>query len=304
MNKPNRVANQERRRSFGRKFEVRFTDNLGPWATVEGTAKMPVVMRVWAWCARSLPYGGDFVEVSQADVARRLGCSQPMVSRALKDLRAVGLIEGKQVGRRWRYRQNPLMGWVGTPEEYVDELNRCRAAGPEPGSLEGTRRGPSTAEEKQNVLAFPGAPAGTPIAPPPPSKPEPRANREDLEHLDKLEAKWAAEAEPTHSEADTAWIGETAKSAAEEVAAAKAARLKSQRAAAIRALQEEQEREAQGQTTVSNAMARFGESLMEEAPDAPKDMAEAVDRLNAVAARRKSKGAGQNVLNAPRVRRT
>lgn len=304
MNKPNRVANQERRRSFGRKFEVRFTDNLGPWATVEGTANMPVVMRVWAWCARSLPYGGDFVEISQADVAKRLGCSQPMVSRALKDLRTVGLIEGKQVGRRWRYRQNPLMGWVGTPEEYVDELNRCRAAGPEPGSLEGTRRGPSTAEPKQNVLNFPAAPADMPLKPPPAPKAAPGANREDLAHLDKLEAKWAAETEPTHSEADTAWIGETARSAAEEVAAAKAARLKSQRAAAIRAIQEENEREAQAKAQMTDAMASLGESLMEEAPEAPQDMAEAVDRLNAVAARRKAKGQGQNVLSAPRVRRT
>jgi DNA-binding transcriptional ArsR family regulator len=65
-------------------------------------------------------------ERSVGDLVRRLGLSQPQVSKHLRVLRAVGLVEARDEGRRRIYRLNgrslkPMHDWVRAYERTWQE---------------------------------------------------------------------------------------------------------------------------------------------------------------------------------------
>ena len=65
-------------------------------------------------------------ELSVNDIVRKLGWSQPMVSKHLGVLKQVGLVSERRVGRQRLYRVNaerlrPIYEWVAPFERYWSE---------------------------------------------------------------------------------------------------------------------------------------------------------------------------------------
>ncbi|HKY53544.1 MAG TPA: metalloregulator ArsR/SmtB family transcription factor [Anaerolineales bacterium] len=62
-------------------------------------------------------------ELSVNELVKRLGWTQPMVSKHLKVLKQVGLVSERRMGRRRMYRVNaerlkPIFDWVSPFEQY------------------------------------------------------------------------------------------------------------------------------------------------------------------------------------------
>ncbi len=65
-------------------------------------------------------------ELPVTDLARELGMSQPGASKHLRVLREVGLVQGRQAGKRRLYGLDarglrPVHGWTGGFERFWDE---------------------------------------------------------------------------------------------------------------------------------------------------------------------------------------
>jgi DNA-binding transcriptional ArsR family regulator len=71
-------------------------------------------------------------ERSVTEVVNALGVAQPSISKHLRVLREVGLVEARRDGRQIRYRTNahairPLYEWAGTFERFwKQQLNRIK----------------------------------------------------------------------------------------------------------------------------------------------------------------------------------
>jgi len=68
--------------------------------------------------------GADELSVNQ--IVERLGWTQPMVSKHLRVLKQVGLVEEREAGRQHLYRVNaerlkPIFDWVSPFERYWSE---------------------------------------------------------------------------------------------------------------------------------------------------------------------------------------
>lgn len=66
----------------------------------------------------------NWVNVSQADLARQMGLKPGNFSRAITKLLAEGiLLKGPSVGNRKTYRLDPAYGWKGSAKTHRAELN-------------------------------------------------------------------------------------------------------------------------------------------------------------------------------------
>lgn len=72
----------------------------------------------------------NFIQVSQAELARELGMHRSSFSQAVTKLVAMGaLIKGPRVGRAQTYRLNPTLGWKGSAKSHFGAMQEARAKG-------------------------------------------------------------------------------------------------------------------------------------------------------------------------------
>ena len=72
----------------------------------------------------------NYIQVSQADIARELDMRPSNVSRAIKRLEAVGIIrKGPKVGRSLTYQLHPELGWKGSSKTHFTAREAARQQG-------------------------------------------------------------------------------------------------------------------------------------------------------------------------------
>ncbi len=72
----------------------------------------------------------NYIQVSQADIAKELDMKRPNVSRAIKRLCDLGIIgRGPKVGTAYTYRLHPAAGWKGKPRAHFTALQEAKARG-------------------------------------------------------------------------------------------------------------------------------------------------------------------------------
>lgn len=93
-------------------------------------------------------------ELSVNDMVARLGLAQPVVSKHLKVLREVGLVEVREAGRQRLYRLNgrplePVYQWVkGYERTWVDRFERMDAVLAELMDGESERKGEDSGSDE------------------------------------------------------------------------------------------------------------------------------------------------------------
>lgn len=72
----------------------------------------------------------NFIQISQAQLARELGMSPSNFSRAMKRLASLDIIvKGPKVGVSQTYRMNPTVGWKGSAKKHFSALQEAKAKG-------------------------------------------------------------------------------------------------------------------------------------------------------------------------------
>lgn len=72
----------------------------------------------------------NYMQVSQADIARELGMQRSNVSRAITRLCQIGIVaKGPKVGTSYTYRLHPEAGWKGKPQAHHKAREAARAMG-------------------------------------------------------------------------------------------------------------------------------------------------------------------------------
>ena len=87
-------------------------------------------LRLLWWMISRMSFENHIL-VSQSEVARRMGMKQPAVSRSMRRLVDLGVLEqGPKVGSLRSYRLNPSFGWRGSGKTHQKALTvRMKAAG-------------------------------------------------------------------------------------------------------------------------------------------------------------------------------
>lgn len=72
----------------------------------------------------------NYIQLSQAEIAKELDMQPSNVSRAMKRLISIGIIgEGPKVGRSKTYRLHPEAAWRGKPKAHHAAREQARAMG-------------------------------------------------------------------------------------------------------------------------------------------------------------------------------
>lgn len=90
----------------------------------------------------------NFIQLSQAEIARELNMQPSNVSRAMKRLISIGIIgEGPKVGKSKTYRLHPEVAWRGKPKAHFKAREAAKQMGWEliPGG-QSTEKDPNQAE--------------------------------------------------------------------------------------------------------------------------------------------------------------
>ena len=132
------LSRRKRKSNFGKGWAAMFPDAIGNMSEM-GLTKTE--WDVWACMIRYLDYD-NWIRFKQKDVAERLHLHRQHVSRAIKRLIALNIVqEGPMMGRSKSYRLNPYIGHKGknlqkTVIEYDDLRKRRKAREQEQGNEE------------------------------------------------------------------------------------------------------------------------------------------------------------------------